>query len=203
MSFVLPLRLFYRVAGFAALGVFAGCASVVAPPPSAQATYDLGPMVFDDSRSGRGAVVVVVPPRLDQPLMRYRLSYADPHEVRAYTRSRWEAPPGRLLGERFAQAWPGPDLGDCRLVVSVDEWIHDFAAPDRSRVLLALDARLEDRDGRQLAQRRFHSEVAATRHDAPGMAAASREAVANVLRGMSTWLTADGRPTAAAACLRR
>lgn len=197
MSLVLQSRSIHQASCIAALALLAGCASVVAPPPAAQATYDLGPAAFRDGAAGRVAVEVVAAPRLDQTRMRFRLSYADPYEVRSYTQSRWDAPPARLLGAHFAQAWPGPDLGDCRLVVAVDEWIHDFAAPDRSRVLLALDARLQDRTGKPLAQRRFVSEVAAWRHDAQGMAAASGAAAGELLRGLSAWLAADGMPAGA------
>lgn len=202
MSSVFLFRIVRRACSITALGLVAGCASVVAPPPPAQATYDLGPAPLREGAAGLVTVDVVAPSRLDQTRMRYRLGYADPHEVRAYTRSRWEAPPARLLSERFAQAWSGPDLGGCRLVVSLDEWIHDFPAPDRSRVLLAVDARLEDRAGKALAQRRFHSEVAATRHDAPGMAAASGAAAGQLQRDLSAWLAADGMPVGAA-CQRR
>lgn len=175
-----------------ALLALAGCASVVAPPPPAPATYDLGPIGARAKAGERPTLAVVMPPWLDQPVMRYRLSYADPHEVRAYTRSRWEATPGRLLAERLEQAWPGPALGSCRVVVVVDEWIHDFAAPDRSLVVLAGDVRLVAPMGRRLAERAFRREVAPPRHDASGMAAASGEAAAALLQDFSAWLAASG-----------
>lgn len=202
MSLLRPIRRSLRAGGLAMLMTVAGCASVVAPPLPAPATYDLGPADLRGGGDGRVSIDVVAPTWLDQPAMRYRLSYADPHEVRAYTRSRWVAPPGRLLGQRLVQAWVGPSLGTCRLVVAVDEWIHDFAAPERSRVVIAVDVRLVDRTGRRLGQRAFRREVAASRHDAPGMAAASREAVAGLLPGLNEWLAA-GSHAGAADCQTR
>lgn len=192
MRFVLQSEFIRQASWIAILGMLAGCASLVPPPPAAQATYDLGPAAFREGTGGRAAVEVVAPPRLDQTRMRFRLSYAEPYAVRTYTKSRWEAPPARLLDAYFAQAWPGPNLGECRLVVAVDEWIHEFAAPDRSRVRLAIDAQLQDRAGKPLSERRFVSDVAAMRHDAPGMAAASGAAAGELLSSLSAWLAADG-----------
>lgn len=177
-----------RAGGIVVL-LLAGCASVVAPPPPAQATYDLGPGEYRDGE--RIVVDVVAPPWIDQVAMRYRLGYADPHEVRSYTRSRWEASPVRLLAARLGQGWSGPPFGGCRLAVDVDEWIHEFAAPDRSRVILAVDARVVDRAGRRIAQRNVRSEVPAARHDAPGMAAASREAAVALQRSLGAWLAGE------------
>lgn len=203
MSLALRSLRTVRFAAALATVFVAGCASVVAPPPPAPATYDLGPAPSRDGGSGgRVTVDVSASIRLDQPAMRYRLLYADPNEIHAYTRSRWEATPGRLLAEHLAQSWTGPALGACRLSLTVYEWIHEFATTDSSRVVLAIDARFVDHAGRSLGQRAFRADVPAARHDAAGMAAASRQAVANLQQGLAGWLLAEGL-SADAACQRR
>lgn len=164
-----------------------GCMSLTPQVSPAPASYDLGPLEPAAARMPLLAEVTA-PSWLDQPAMRYRLAYADPREVRSYTRSRWVAAPSQLLAQRLRQRWPGPDLAGCRLAISVDEWIHEFAATGRSQVVLAVEVRVFAPGGRLLAQRAVRQTAVPSRHDAPGMAAASGVAVDDLVREVSVWV---------------
>lgn len=187
-----------RLLGLVLLSTVAGCVSLTPEPPPAPVTYDLGPAPESAPDAGALLVEVSAPAWLDQPAMRYRLAYADPRQVSTYTRSRWVAPPPRLLGQHLRQTWRGPALGDCRLALGVDEWVHQFDGADRSRVVIAIDARLLDRAGSLVARRALRRDATPARHDAPGMAAASRMAVDGLVEDLAGWLgdPAAGRATA-------
>lgn len=174
--------------GLVLLSTIAGCAPLLPQSPPAPVTYDLGPAPESAPDAGALLVDVSAPAWLDQPAMRYRLAYVDPRQVSTYTRSRWVAPPARLLALHLRQTWRGPALGDCRLALGVDEWAHQFDGAERSRVVIALDARLLDRAGNLVARRALRRDAAPARHDAPGMAAASRAAVDGLVEDLAGWL---------------
>jgi len=71
---------------------------------SSQVVFDLGELPPAHHNAGLPAMEVAepnVPPWLDSFEMYYRLSYANDHQVRPYTNSRWSMPPLQLFEQRL------------------------------------------------------------------------------------------------------
>ena len=129
----------FALAAMASLALLAGCAGFI-ERPRRPAVFDLGPLPPPSSPAQR------VQPRaplllpdieasgaLDGTPVLYRLGYADDHQLRAYSQSRWSAPPPQLVRQRLRQ-----QLGRERPVLSLDEGAAlDRAGPGRAATCCA------------------------------------------------------------------
>jgi cholesterol transport system auxiliary component len=208
----LPRRPFLA-AGLVAASLFAaGCAGVI-DKPQRPTLYDMGslpPMATPPERTQR--IPVVLPDieaagALESTAVLYRLGYLDDHQLRAYSLSRWSAPPPQLVRQRLRQ-----QLGRERPVLNLDESasmaragprsvfmlrleLEDFAqvfdAPERSRGVVRLRATLftNSAAGEQLiGQRSITVEGAAPTADASGGVRALSQATDAAAADIGTWL---------------
>lgn len=175
-------------------------------PPRAAAPqlYDFGPPTAVGGASAPGAPALVLRvqagPALEGAAMLYRLAYADAHQVRAYSQSRWMAPPAELLqqrlraglGQHYALA-PSETGGVRVLTIELEEFSQVFSAPADSHGLLRLRATLVQAapgGERLLGQRVLQLQQPAASPDAPGgvraLAGASDAAVAELVQWLQT-----------------
>lgn len=192
------------------LSVFllAGC---IGNPPrdAAIASYDLGNLSGAWASPGFhvAAVEVQASSWLNSPAQLYRLAYADDLRRRAYTASRWAAPPAELieraLQRRIVFGQPDLDGAGCRLRLALDELEQRFDAPQASKAVLEVRATLLPMHGDALlAKRAFLIEKPAPTADARGGVAATRAATQALADELGQWLAAvaRARPQIAAAC---
>jgi cholesterol transport system auxiliary component len=187
------------------LGLLLGAAALAACglPPRATAPqhYDLGPAASSPGAAPAGrpalALHVQAGPALEGEAMIYRLAYADAHQVRAYSQSRWAAPPAELLRQRLRDGLgrdyvvvPG-DGADRVLHVELEEFGQIFHTPVDSSGVLRLRASLLQRTagGEQLrAQRAWLLRQPAPTPDAPGGVRALDAAGDELVQELSRWL---------------
>lgn len=193
----------------------AGCGVLVARPQR-PTLFDLGTLPLAPADTGGPRTPIVLPDieaagALDSTTILYRLGYADDQQLRAYAESRWIAPPPQLVRQRLLQ-----HIGRSRPVLSLDEsaalrregsqvlymlrleledFVHVFEAPERSRGVLRLRATLLANTAsgdRLLGQRSLEAEGRAPSADAPGgvraLTAATDAAAADLVR----WLQQFG-----------
>lgn len=194
-----------RIAAIAvALFTASGCS--LAPQPRAlDAEYDFGPVSAATLPAPRLREPVLVadvtaPGWLDSPALVYRLAYQTPASPRAYSNSRWVAPPAALLTarlrERVAAASlagvvaPGDNVrADVVLRVELVEFAQSFASAQSAEVRVQLRASVV-RDQRLLAQRPFTAQRAAPTPDAAGAAGALTLASDALLDEIVAWTAA-------------
>lgn len=173
----------------AALSLLGGACSLGRPAVSPPVAHDFGP---EPTALPSGAVTwsvgsVDAPAWLQDDRIRYRLLYADPSQVRFYSRDLWAAPPPHLLAQRLDMAGGG---GDLRLRVDVQVFEQVFDAPDRARVLLNLNVTAYRPGGAQpLAERRFRFDEATPSADAPGAVTAFTHLADQAVAEIRAWLT--------------
>ena len=189
-------RLLLAAAGCGAL-LLAGCAS---EKTQANSTFDFGPAVAAVAPAANGAVVVTDvtgSAALDSERMSYRLNYADPLQVRAYSHSRWSATPLQLVTQRLktriaqsgTKVLGATDASDgvAILRTEVDEFTHSFDSQAQSSGLLVLRASLFQ--GHKLVdQKTFSRKSSATSADAAGGARALAAATDGVAADIVAWL---------------
>ena len=195
------LRAITCVAALLLAGTLAGCA-VWNPPPAPQ-RFDLGavPAPADPLHVPAGPVLaldVQAGPALDGTAMSYRLTYADPLQLRAYRDARWTAPVVELLEQRLRAALasactllPAGEVAPRTLHLEVQEMSQAFDRPGHSVGLLRLRATLLQRaDGPTmvLAQREGQWQAEAPTADAPGGAHALQLATDAAARDLAQWL---------------
>ncbi|MBK0391138.1 ABC-type transport auxiliary lipoprotein family protein [Ramlibacter algicola] len=112
----------HRLAWVALALLLGGCAGFV-DKPQRPVLFDMGPLppLVAPAAKPEPRVAVVVPDieasgALDSSAILYRLGYSDDHQLRAYSQSRWTAPPPQLVRQRLRQ-----QLGRERPVLSADE----------------------------------------------------------------------------------
>jgi len=150
-------------------------------------------------------------PALDSSAMLYRLSYANPQQLRPYTQARWSMPPAQLLrqrlrarlGEHHALLNAGDSLLSSakttallNLRLELEEFSQLFDTPEHSTGLLRLRATLTQISptGQQLiAQRSFTLQRPAPSPDAPGGVQALTEASEAVALEVGAWVAGVGR----------
>lgn len=166
----------------------AGCQLLPDRPPP-QTVHDFGPV--------RGAtlavaapwsqVTVEAPDWLQDRLIRYRLLYAQPTEVRYYSQSRWIAPPPELLANRLGAACSNSGIG---LTIAIQSFEQVFERPGQSTVVLQTRAELVDaRSTKVLGSRSFRWSRPTLSGDAPG-AVAAFASLADLARSeLSSWAT--------------
>lgn len=196
-----------------ALSVLGGCAGFV-DRPSRPVLFDMGPLPPITAPIDRpGPRVPLVLPEIDASgalegsAVLYRLGYADDHQLRAYSQSRWSAPPPELVRQRLRQ-----QLGRERPVLSLDEsatltresgqplyllrmeleeFAHVFDSPTSSRGVIRLRATLvasTPGGERLLGQRSIAVQGLAPTQDASGGVRALTEATDAAAADISQWL---------------
>ncbi len=185
----------------------AGC-SALPDKPVRPAVYDFGPGLLMPpatpavSATPLPALVLAdidASAALDGTAMLYRLAYADVQQLRPYAQARWSMPPAQLVRQRLRE-----QLGRQRVVLNpvdgaaattlrleLEEFTQVFEAPDRSSGLVRLRATLVDGAGgreRQIAQRRFVAQQAATGADAAAGVRALSAATDAAIDDIGRWL---------------
>ncbi|WP_332816196.1 ABC-type transport auxiliary lipoprotein family protein [Ramlibacter sp.] len=206
-------RALARASAALALLLLAACAGIV-DKPVRPTLFDMGPLppiTAPIERAGPRFALVV--PEIDAAgalegtAILYRLGYSDDHQLRAYAQSRWSAPPPQLVRQRLRQ-----QLGRERPVLNLDEgaslarqaaqplyllrmeleeFVHVFDAPDRSRGTIRLRATLfvGSAAGEKLVgQRSIAVQGVAPTPDASGGVRALTEATDAAAADISQWL---------------
>lgn len=200
-----------RILAAAAALLVAGCAGFI-DKPQRPALYDMGPL--PQASAGRaGARTPVVLPDIDAsgalegtPVL-YRLGYADDHQLRAYSLSRWSASVPQLIRQRLrlqlGRERPvlNPDetaalaRGFFVLRLELEEFAHVFDAPGRSRGVLRMRATLVARTPageRLVEQRSISADSDAPTPDAPGGVRALTAATDAAAAEIGRWLDQVG-----------
>lgn len=191
----------------------AGCSSFV-DKPERPSLFDMGPLpplTAPVDRPGPGFALMVpeieASGALEGTAVLYRLGYADDYRLRAYSQSRWSAPPPQLVRQRLRQ-----QLGRERPVLTADEaagllrersqslyvlrmeleeFAHVFDGPDRSRGVLRLRTTLlvnTPAGERLLGQRSIAVQGVAPTQDASGGVRALTEATDAAAADIGAWL---------------
>ncbi len=194
------------VPALVAAALLGGCA--LPPRAAAPQLYDLGPPAAVPPAAATTtataataarpvlAVQVQAAVALQGTALHYRLAYADPRQLHAYSQSRWAAPPAELLAQRLraglsAQALLAPqaEAATQLLHVELQEFSQQYTAPQASHALLRLRAALLQRTPqglRLLAQRELVQQQPAAHPDAAAgvqaLGAAADAAVAELVR---------------------
>ena len=197
-----------------------GCALPTAP--ARPAVYDFGAGSTQSTPTTATRPLVKAPlivseieasPALDSSAMLYRLSYANPQQLRPYTQARWSMPPAQLLrqrlrahlGEHHALLNAGDSLlsstknappPPLNLRLELEEFSQLFDTPEHSTGLLRLRATLTQASptGQQLInQRSFTLQRPAPSPDAPGGVQALAEASEAVALEVEAWVAGVGR----------
>jgi len=182
-----------------ACALLTSCASYKA---SSQVIYDLGAAPSFHNDAGLPAIVVVepnVPPWLDSFEMYYRLRYADEHQLRPYTNSRWSTPPLQLFAQRVKSsisAAGGQVLSASEnannvpliLHIDADDFTQVFDSPEHSVGQVTLRVSLFNHRN-LVTQKNFSHQVVAPSNDAAGgakaLANASDATIAEILQWLS------------------
>ena len=126
------------------LALLAGCGALP-DKPSRTTLYDFGPGALATSTVGSNATAnAALPPitladldtsatRLESAALHYRLGYADPHELRPYSGSRWTVPPTQLVRQRLRDA-----LAERRTVLGTLEAANIARAEGRTTDVLRI-----------------------------------------------------------------
>ncbi|HYD76222.1 ABC-type transport auxiliary lipoprotein family protein [Ramlibacter sp.] len=206
-------RILSRAAAVLSLLLLAACASIV-DKPVRPTLFDMGPLPPISPPIERpGPRFALVVPEIDAAgalegsAILYRLAYSDDHQLRAYSQSRWSAPPPQLVRQRLRQ-----QLGRERPVLNLDEsaslaretaqplyllrmeleeFAHVFDAPDSSRGVIRLRTTvfLNTIGGEKLVgQRSIAVQGVAPTQDASGGVRALTEATDAAAADISQWL---------------
>lgn len=182
------------------LGLLVGCS---AAPHAEIATYDFGMPRANNPAPPRLPVALTLAPVAAAPWLGgsdivYRLAYEDSARPRAYSLSRWVAPPGALFTQRLQQrldssgAIAGTNDGVTTpylLRMDLEEFSQVFDAPDSSRALVRVRATLIDATGRTLvAQQTFTVERPVTGSNAAGAVRSLRDASDGAVDSLLEWL---------------
>ena len=182
------------------VGLLAGCLSA---PEANVATYDLGlsptRRVANQHRPAPLSVAPVAAPSwLNTNEIIYRLNYQDAARPRAYSLSRWVAPPAALLTQRLRQqldsAGTITSLTDglsprYMLRTELEEFSQIFDTAGSSRALVQMRVTIVDVPSRMLlAQRTFSVERMAPTPNTAGAVGSLREASDGAIEELLEWL---------------
>lgn len=194
----------------AALAVLGAC-SLLAPPARPQSTH----YTLDGGQDGAppsqlpapvppasATTLIINPPRAASGFDSQRIIYMrEAHKLEYFAHNEWVDPPARMLGPLMAAAIErggafsavvlsaGAAAGEWRLDTEIVRLQQEFLASP-SRVRFTLRATLvEDKTRRVLAWREFDASVPSASDDPQGGVAAANQAVQNVLKDLSQFLT--------------
>ena len=173
-----------------ALTALMASACSLAPTVMPVAVFDLGPApTAPPTRRALRVLPVNAPPWLDGPGIAYRLAHADAHRREVYRDSRWVATPAALLTQRLQQRVAEGGTGaPALLVVQLDEFAQVFSAPERSRGVVRLRARLFEPGAAEGGPERvFSAERAADSADARGGVRALSQAADEAIERVLAW----------------
>ena len=178
-----------------------GC-SVLPKPAPPQATYDLGPPPGSPVKTLSPTLHlkdVTAPGWMDHTDMLYRLAYANDTRVRAYSRSRWVAPPASLFEQRLqafytVKAKTGSAASSNQgtkhaVALRLERFEQIFTAPKIAHVELRLRASVYDSDGEVVAERTFSGREPCVTPDAQGGVKALSELTDRIIRHLLSWVT--------------
>jgi len=211
-------RLLPRLAALALAAALTGCAGLV-ERPQRPVLFDMGPLppITPPLAQAGPRFALVVPEieasgALDGSAILYRLGYSDDHQLRAYSQSRWSAPPPQLVRQRLRQ-----QLGRERPVLNLDEsaslaresdrplyllrmeleeFAHVFDSPTSSRGVIRLRATLlasTPGGERLVGQRSISVQGVAPTQDASGGVRALTDATDAAAADISQWLRQEAR----------
>lgn len=177
-----------------------GCATRGAP----QLVFDLG-MSTPQSSTRLPNMLVADPnvaPWLDGFEMYYRLSYANDHQLRPYTNSRWSMPPVQLFTQRLRASIAASGGGvlsptenatnvPLLLRLDADDFSQNFDSAAHSTGNITIRASLFSQRN-LIAQKTFTAHADATTSDATGGARALTAASDTMIADMLHWLAEVG-----------
>lgn len=206
-------RIARGAAAVLSIALLAGCAGFV-DRPVRPVLFDMGPLPPITTPMDRNGprIALVLPDieasgALEGSAVLYRLGYADDHQLRAYSQSRWSAPPPQLVRQRLRQ-----QLGRERPVLGLDEtatlaresgqplfllrmeleeFAHVFDSPQSSRGVIRLRATLfssTPNGERMLGQRSIAVQGVAPTPNASGGVRALTEATDAAAADIQQWL---------------
>ena len=140
----------------------AGC-SVTAKQP---AVHDFGLPVSTAPQQSRASITVNAPTWLWDNLIRYRLLFAAPSQVRFYGLDRWIASPPELFEQLLASYHKAKDYS---LIVRLQDFEQQFDAPERARVVLRFSVEAYSSDDKQMiGAQEFYLQQSTKTPDAAG-----------------------------------
>lgn len=195
------------------LSLLAGCSGFI-DKPQRPVLFDMGPTARIAAQPSQTdpRVPLILPDieasgALDSSAVLYRLGYSDDHELRAYSQSRWSAPPPQLVRQRLREqlgrerpvltldesaALDRQNLGALYLLrLELEEFAQVFDSADRSRGVVRLRATLLATTGsgeQLLGQRSIAVEGIAPTADASGGVRALTAATDAAAADIGQWL---------------
>lgn len=178
--------------------LLAGCAELLrdASPPQ---TYTLETPSLPPANAGEEVLRVRltgVSAGYERPLMAYRAG--DALALDYFATARWVTPPAELVTEQLAAALEAtgrfravltgapPPVADYRLELELLRLEQDYRNGEPGVARLEVRARLLDRDGALVGQRRLAAEAAAEASGPAGAAAAANHALADIAASLDT-----------------
>lgn len=173
------------------LHVLAAC-SVLPERPAPPALHDFGPGPPAPRDWPWAVAEVTAPEWLQDPGIHYRLLYAQPTELRSYSRDRWVAPPAVLLAQRFNG---GRRTGQARLRIELQTFEQVFDQPAQARVTLGFRAVAEGAgQGGQPAEQAFAFTLPTPTADAAGALQTFPRLLARAEAALRDWVLTRGVP---------
>jgi cholesterol transport system auxiliary component len=136
--------------------------------------------------------------RLQTTALLYRLAYRRPAQLRGYRRTRWAAPPNKVLSmrlgarlapsSRFIVGGHPADTNRYRVQLTLADFSQVFSSPDQSECVVTLVAAIIDHRGLVTARRAFSDQRPAPTADAAGAIEGLLDASDSVLDQMLAWL---------------
>ena len=144
---------------------------------------------------------VEAPGALERPAILYRLLYAEPHALRAYTLAQWQSAPTQLVHQRLktrlaqsrvvlAGTEPSANLAPV-LQIELAGFSQQFDAPGSSQGVVQLRATLHwvgPQGDKRVAQQDFAAQRPATSSDAAGGVRALANATDAVVAQVDQWV---------------
>lgn len=164
-------------------------------PGSSVTTHDLGGLFLPGERTPLRGVQLAAQPLVATTAMQYR-DASQPTRRAAYALNRWAATPAAMLEPALNRLLSPSGQGNCRLMISLSEFIIEVDAKGASRAVIAADLRLitGERDAPVLGTLDVSTPLART---APAEGAqAMRSATGLLASEIRKWLMLD----AARAC---
>ncbi|MCU0734742.1 MAG: PqiC family protein [Methylotetracoccus sp.] len=170
----------------ACLLLLAGCQVLPARPPL-PALHDFGPAPPSAGEAPPwSAVSVDAPEWLQDPMICYRLLYAQPTQVRFYALDRWVASPPDLLAHRWASSRAAEGY---ELKIELQGFEQVFERPDQSSVSLRFHAEAVDPvRGHSVAERVFRLSQPTRSANAAGAVEAFSRLVSQAAAQVSDWM---------------